>query len=278
MRRTKRLWTLFLAVMIIAMIPASAFAASKKNIPTAGYKEQLKDGKWVKLNDFSMNYNSQGKIISYSRRFAGGGSEKTTYKWNGDRVIQSTYTSSDKSTNKEKRSFLKKKKNFVKSAVVDNGNDHITLTYKWKKNTATVTEKYDDNSSEPSSYTVKVNNNGRILMESHPREYASGPLVYKYKYYGNGNLKSITNSNGAVMKYNKDGYLAANGIITYKYTMDKKKKAPKLVEWTEYFENEEFKFRIKYTKYKKVSKVRNCDATGYRVILGTFGLDSFRGE
>ena len=77
--------------------------------------------------------------------------------------------------------------------------------------------------------------------------------------------------------YNKAGYITSytdrykDGTTrnkTYRYTNDRKKKCPKKVVVTETNGGSTTVKTYVFTKFKKVSRVRNCDDSGFTVPLG----------
>lgn len=261
MKTAKKLWALLLAAMMIMMVPVSASAA-QKFVPVAGYQQYWNGSKWVKDFDFTAKYKSSGNITSFIKEYSSGYSETRTYKWKNNRVVENTYYTSKGYTDKAVRSY---KNNLLKkSEFTASSKDYITTRkYSWKKRTAKVTLSYSKKYSS-STYTIKVNKKGRRSYEYVP---GNSPVTSSWKYYSNGNLKSYVHksSSGTTSTYfNELGYKESNGGIYYTYTMDKKKNRPKKVEWT----SDKRKYRMVYTKYKKVSAIKNCDAWGYPVVLG----------
>ena len=121
MKKTKRFIALLLTAALLAMTPLTALAASGY-VPIKG-EYYYKDGKkWVKSEDFSYSYKSNGKITQAYYKYDGG-SSKTKYKWSGNHVVK--VSSSDGYTT------YKYKKNKLVS-IAENYGEKYTIKISWK--------------------------------------------------------------------------------------------------------------------------------------------------
>ena len=300
MKRAKK-WTMTLiaALVVLAAITGTAFAAY---VPTKGtystYDNYSK--KWTKRGSFTASYSGSGKLKKVTKKYDW--EEFTTtysskYTWKGDylkKLVEKSgdnYKKEGKKThyNREVKWTTKKKKTTKITYTIDakysTGETYKNTsneTFKWKKNKATVTNKYSSTEngkkkSGRSKFTVKLKN-GRTVKEEWPDSTSS------YTYYKKGLRKSYT-SKGE--KYESKSWYGKNGFIkkstsggTYwsdsesgTYTMtsvyDWKYKSGKPVSvtvtttnkydngstWTE-------KRKWEFSKTKKVSRNWNCDAVG----------------
>ena len=66
MKKTKTLWILVLAIMMLTMVHANVFAASAY-VPTGGtqYKWDADKKKWVENTSFKATYDNSGRIEKY---------------------------------------------------------------------------------------------------------------------------------------------------------------------------------------------------------------------
>lgn len=317
MKKTRKLMMIMLTLLIVAMIPGTAFAkkakkAGKSYVPTAGteYKWDEETNTWEPSGEsFKAVFDKQGRVRSLSVAWADDAGRFTdylvyTYAWKGDNIKKESlkYTSSDDGKSSEsysiKTTYKVKKKRPVKEKYVCYYYDKdgqiassstIQTTYRWdkdNKNGSRVTKSRSQNrddtvpslSRSTDVYTLK---NGRLST--------SWMDNYSYKYYKNGNLKSVsrTGEDGRtkdVTKYNNAGYrvkhsrtvtdddgAVTKNVTTYKWTISGGK--PKSVEW---FTRDQSgtvtdRYRYEYTKTRKVKQTRNCDVFGFEVWLGLWG-------
>lgn len=309
-----------LLVLISTMIPAIAFAKDagkagkdgKTYVPTAGteYRWDKKKNKWIRTGvKFSADYDKQGKVRSVKIAWKDDKAKeseslKYNYTWKGDNLQKESFKYKSLSNGKSGESYsvkttynIKNKKPVKEENVCyyydEDGQlagSFITKTkYTWKKNnkkgsgeTRYTLQKKDDKTPytgrSTDTYTLKK---GKIA--------ASKEDGYSFKYYDNGNLKSITKTSTdgkdkSVTKFNKAGYrvkysyshkdekgVVTGYVTTYKWTIADKK--PKGVEWytKELNGTTTDRYRYKYTETKKVAKSRNCDTFGIEVWLGLWG-------
>lgn len=320
MKKTGKLLTAVLAVLLFTMIPGIAFAKETKKsdksgrnyVPTAGigYTWDEEKNTWIPSGEtFTAVFNQQGKVMSLNIVWKSDDARETeslqyNYQWKGDNLRRETakYVSSNNGKAGEsyslKTTYKVKQKKPVKEKDVcyyydEDGQLAASFTtetkYKWNKNnkkgsSTTKASYWDKDSMDP--YTMKSSNaytleKGRISTSRKDR--------YSFKYYKNGNLKSITktsadNGTRSVTDFNKAGYRvkysysskdengAATGYVrTYKWSVVNGK--PKSVEWFTKDQNGRItdRYRYQYTKTKKVARSRNCDVFGLEVWLGTWG-------
>ena len=278
MKKTKQLIALLLTFALLAITPISAMAASGGYVPTAATTYDLNDGKWEESHSLKMSYSKDGKITKRQYIYKDSAPYTINYKWSGNYITKVTYQYSDGTVSTTTRKF---KGGLLKSMVNINSEATTKYSYKWKKKKASV--KVTTNSTNKVilvSATAKVNSKKQIISSEY--KYSDGTKAkVTCKYYSDGKMKeykSVSSTGTSVEKYNKYGYITmwsytnTEGKVsleTFKYTMDKKKKAPKELVYT-YSYNGETPSTSKtvYTAYKKVSRVRNCDGSNYGFTLG----------
>ena len=313
MKKSGKAMTFMLFMLISAMIPAAAFAKeAKKYVPTAGteYRWNESKKKWVRSGEtFKADFDKAGKVKSLKLAWKDDDAKeaeslKYTYTWKGNNLKQEslkfTSTKDGKAGEKYtvKTTYNLKKKKPVKEKNVCYYYDEDGLLagsfttetkYAWNKNnkkgsgeTSYTYKKKDDKTP----YTGKVKDTYTLKKGKIAASKEDG---YSFKYFDNGNLKSITKTSADgrsknVTEFNKVGYRVKysyslkdkNGTVTgytttYKWTMADKK--PKSVEWVTKERNGKIvdRYRYKYTRTKKVKQSRNCDAFGIEVWLGVWG-------
>ena len=278
MKKTKRLWILVLAIMMLMMVSANVFAASVY-VPTEGnkYKWDADKKKWVKYESFKTTFDKSGRIKKYVRK-SKGKSFTETFKWKENLVVEDKYTDNTGNGIYSRTIKRKNKKNLLTKMVLtetsDGNTTKSTYTYSWKGKKATGKK---TSKTESTKYTVVIDGKKR------PVKYIYDTFTSTHAYYKNGNIKKslIGGAPTFIDEYNSAGYSTSwtnkipchengnrVGTVTYKetytYTMDKKRKCPKSMikvctrdgVFTE-------KYKTIYTSFKKVSRTRNCDAFAY---------------
>ena len=249
MKGIRKLATLVLTAAMLAATSLTAFALpSGGYVPTKGtysyYDSSAK--KWVKQETYTWSYKSDGRLTKRTNKYDDGTST-IKYTWSGDRVKKikdsSGYTS------------YKYKGKKLTSVTESYGSKH-TYKYKWKKNKGTV--KMDGYSN-----TIQINSKGQLTKSV--SKYSDGDTyTTTYKYYANGNLKKVTGKNFSA-SYNSAGYITKitnkNDGKTYTTKYKYKKKNGKIKQIT-ITHSDGSKSRLVFSKWKRVSHVRNCDATG----------------
>ncbi|MBR1899490.1 MAG: hypothetical protein IJ820_00295 [Lachnospiraceae bacterium] len=256
MKRVKKLVALLLAVTLLAAIPTVAYAASGY-VPTKATYYYLENGKWNKDSERTLSYNSSGKIKKVTYKYSDGYSGWTKYSWKGNFVTKISYKDGGYNSFKYKGSKRK-------SAVFNTGSKE-TRSYKWKKNKCTY-------KNGDTTVTLKINGKGQLVSEKYKNADGSGSTTYKY--YSNGNLKSYTSKGSGysyTIKYNSKGFVKSEkgkGTgYSYSYTYSYKTKKGKIKERICKY-NGKVSSKTVYSKWKKVSNIRNCDRFGYMVALG----------
>ena len=237
-----KLLTAVLSVLILTMIPGTAFAKEAKKsvksggiyVPTAGteYIWNEEKGTWVPSGEtFKAVFDKQGKVRSLDivwKSDDGREAEslKYTYKWKGDNLRRESlkYVSSNDGNAGEsysvKTTYKVKQKKPVKEKDVcyyydEYGQLAASFTtetkYKWNKNNKkgsgkTKSSSWDKDSNE--SYTIKSKGAYTLKRGKISKIRKDG---YSLKYYKNGNLKSVTKISAdgvtrSVTEYNKAGY------------------------------------------------------------------------
>ena len=195
---------------------------------------------------------------SSSQTASDGSAGWTKYTWKGNYITKVSYNDGDYASFKYKGSKRK-------SAVYYYGKNNETISYKWKKNTCT----YKDG-----DYTIvlKINGKGQIISEK--QTGPEGTYVWTYKYYSNGNRKSYSSkgpSSSYTVKFNSNGYIksekGSRSGSSYSYTYSYKSKKGKITERICKY-NGKVSSKTVYSKWKKVSNIKNCDGFGYSSSLG----------
>ena len=272
MNTVKRLVTLF-GMILLTFSPAAGMDASGAYVPTIAKTYIKQNGKWVDSHSKKFVFKKDGRITQLEAGF-----EVRNYSWKGNYVFQQNYTGQGTGT-----WTFKYKNGLRQSKVFESADDTTTYSYKWKKRKASVkytTVNIWNEDAGITSITTKVNEKKQIT--SVKTKYRGGlSILETFVYYKNGNLKEkwykFGDSGPTITKYNEDGYIISlvdnfgssnESTSTYKYTMDKKKKCPKsvLVKSKDSYGSRTQK--TVFSSFKKVSRVRNCDASGYVLPLG----------
>ncbi len=275
MKRVKKLIGLLVAATIIAATPLTAMA-----LPAGGYVPT--SGTWYFKNSNTKKWEKTGTVLSYTYKKDGrltkrvnkydGGSSASTYTWKGNYLTKQVNKYSDGSSN-----MTYKYKNKKQTSYQYSGNKAQTI--KWKGKTGTETG---------DGWTRKYTVNGKGQLVKITTKYSDGgTYTSTYKYSGGGNLKSVAgkgkDSKGKttynnLMKYNKKGYptsqVSSGTGYSYKATYKYKTKKGKLREvvvnstYKDGGSSETYSNKLVFTKWKKVSHVRNCDAFGNLIGFG----------
>ena len=267
MKRAKKLIWLLVTAAMFAAAPLTAMALPAGGyVPTAGtsyYKDDA--NKWVKYEKISCSYKKDGRLTKITRKYTDG-TDSTAYTWKGNNITKITtknsghsYTTTFKFKNKKLTSYQ------------FSGDKAQKIKWKGKTGTCTRTGNGD---GETSKYTL--NGKGQIVKVT--TNYKSGGTKYTstYKYYGNGNLKSYTvkmSGSSYSEKFNQKGYRTSetykegssySKTTTFKYKTQKGKIKEVVMNYTYTSGENIYKSSSKFvfTKWKNVSHVRNCDATG----------------
>ena len=256
MKGIRKLATLLLTAAVLAATSLTALALpSGGYVPTKGtysyYDSSAK--KWVKSNTYTWSYKSDGRLTKITHKDSDNSSSTTKYTWSGDHIKK---IKSDSYT----YSYKYKGKKLI-SATYDYGEKTI-YKYKWKKNKGTLkTDEY--------TTTIQINSKGQLTKSK--TKYSNGDVyTVTYKYYANGNLKKVTGkgkNDSSSTSYNSAGYITkytntydGKTYYTAKYKYKKKNGKIKQVNITY---NGGGKAKLVFSKWKRVSHVRNCDASGW---------------
>ena len=256
MKTAKRLMAMLLVAALLAVTPAAAMAA--EYVPTKGTYYWKNGTKWQKGTEYTWSYKGDGKIKKVTYKEPDGYSSSTTYKWKGSFLKTLRYSGNEYTS-------YKFKNNRLQSMTDVYGSNKETGKFKWDKKKKKGTYKGDGFTN-----VITVNSKGQRVKQSYI--YSDGTYTYSYKYYSNGNVKSISLKGPGYSfstKYNKAGYLTSRKSSDgYSYTCKyKKNKKGQITEKiTKYNSGGENK--IVYTKWKKVSRTWNCDGFGTTVSLG----------
>ena len=246
MKKSRKLMMVLLAVLIIAMIPTTAFAKKAKKggkggkwyVPTAGSLEHWDAEKnaWVSSNEtFTANFDNKGRVKAVT--FVNTDpdtqrvwwSETSTYTWKGDFIKSSkdveTYTniegkvsgSTYETTYKYKGKKPSRRKHTYTSTNSDGRQTYYSSSdaqYKWGKKQGVVATEYHyiDYKEDGSVADDGGSRSADMITLKKGRKGASFTSYTTYKYYANGNLRSaVTNNTGSkettVSEYNKAGFL-----------------------------------------------------------------------
>lgn len=256
MKSVKKLIALLIAVTLLAAVPSVAYAASGY-VPTKATVYSLENGKWVQSSERTLSYSSSGKIKKMTYKYSSGYAGWTKFSWKGNFVTKVTYNDGDYASFKYKSSKRK-------STVYSFGSKE-TFSYKWKKNKCS----YKDG-----DYTITLKINGKGQLVSEKQTGPDGTRTWTYKYYSNGNTKSYSYkgpSSTYTIKYNSNGFLKSEkgkrDGSSYSYVYSYKSKKGKIKERICKY-NGKVSSKTVYTRWKKVSNIRNCDGFGYRISLG----------
>ncbi len=264
----KKLFGISFIVLRMLTFTINVFAAKKVYVPTSGdmYDWDDENEKWVKGISFRYTYDKQGRIVKKVWKTVDIKSTMT-FSWKGNHIVKVKKSTSDGL--KDFTSKFSYKNNLPVKVVSDTG----TVTYKWNKRTAEVVQK---SGKDKYKWTIKVDKKKRPVYSKF------GSSITKYKYYRNGNMKTITFGEDVKYsyKYNSDGYPVYAGekkqYTTYKYTLDTSKNSPAemICTYTNKYEGEVTKSKIVYTSYAKVSRIWNCDGFAYQLNpAGPFDCD-----
>ena len=259
MKRAKRLVAMLLVVALLAVTPAAAMAA--EYVPTKGTSYWKNGTKWEKGTEYTWSYKGDGKITKRTWKDPDGTSSTSSYKWKGNFLSKITWSSGQYSTYKYKNSRLQ-------SFTSVYGGGKRTTKLKWDKKKKKATYKSGD-----FTITLTFNSKGQLVKETD--KSAAETYTYKYKYYSNGNVKKISGGSNKgyqfTTNYNKKGYLSSetgkDGIYSWSYKYSYKTKNGKITERISKSNGVESSKTV-YTKWKKVSRVRNCDGMGRTTPLG----------
>ena len=263
MKQVKRLTALLLTVVLLAMTPLTALALGPSGyVPTKAITYSKSDGKWVKESERTFSYKSDGRIAktTYKYLYDGGSSGWTKYTWSGNHIKKVTTSSGGGWSYKYKGNKLLSYKSL--------SGDKATYKITWKGKKGTYKKGKE-------KMTLTVNGKGQVVKEVYA--YDGGTNTTTYKYYGNGNRKSYTykeKSYTYTVKYNSKGWVTSEketGEYSYtaKYTYKTKKgKITERKSTYKWSDGGSYESKTEYTKWKKVSHVRNVDGFWYNLPLG----------
>ena len=268
MKRAKKLIWLLVTAAMFAAAPLTAMALPAGGyVPTAGtrYYQDSSTKKWVKSYKISYSYKKDGRLTKVTRKYTDG-TDSTAYTWKGNNITKIT----DKYSYGNSYTYTFKFKNKKLTSYQFSGDKAQKI--KWKGKTGTCTQTWDGGGA---TYKYTINGKGQIVKVTTTHKSDGTKYTTTYKYYGNGNLKSYTLKGSGysyTTKYNQKGYRtsetrkegSATSKTTFKYKTKKGKIKEVVTNYTytsgEYSSKSSSKFV--FTKWKNVSHVRNCDATG----------------
>ena len=281
MKRAKKLIWLLVTAAVFATAPLTAMALPAGGyVPTTGtwYYQDSSTKKWVKDYKVSFSYKKDGRLTKVTQQYVDAPSVYTTaYTWKGNYITKINY----KNNYYDEFGLTTYKYKNKKLTSYGYGEGNVQK-YKWKGKTGTYSQTWDGG-----SYTNKftINAKGQLVKETY--KYKNSGITTTdtstYKYYGNGNLKSMTSKNQSsnvdsyVVKYNQKGYKTSESYksntytskTTYKYKYKKGKLKEVVITSSGKNDGESFKdsSKIEFTKWKNVSHIRNCDAWGHVISL-----------
>ena len=262
MKRVKRAAALLMTAVMLFAASSAVFAASGE-VPAKGTYYSKENGNWVKGNEYTWSYKSDGRLTATTTKRTDGTSTTTKYKWKGNFITKIIYSNGEYSVYKYKGTRR------VSSAYYYSGGKNVN-TYKWNKKKTSYTYKSGD-----STYTINVNGKGQIVKEKIVTPNWTDIMTYKYS---GGNLKSMTvkstDDYTYAEKFNGKGYVTSikghSGSYSFNVTYTYKTKKGHIVERLMKNKSSDGTVETKfvYSKWKKVSTMRNCDGSGYI----TFGI------
>ena len=247
MKRMRKLTALVCFIMAVTAASATAMAAQPAGgyVPVNGEKFLEKDGNWVPVGSISATYKDDGKCTSFSSTDSTGLRRSETYTWKGNYITKAFCDYRD--SGKLQYKYNKKHKLVYRTV------GRKKYTYKWNGKTAAYK---DANYKENLTFNKKGQLTKAVYFTS----------KYNYKYYKNGNIKSIT-GNISTTKFNSRGditsfsYKLGNVKATFDYVTDSSGKIEQVnVAYTD--RTGSHKAKIVYKNWQEVSHVRNCDAAG----------------
>ena len=275
MKRAKKLIWLLVTAAVFAAAPLTAMALPAGGyVPTAAtwYYQDSSTKKWVKDYKVSFSYKKDGRLTKITNKYQGT-TASTAYTWKGNYITKINYKNSENMLSST--TYKYKNKKLISYQYNGNKGANLAYKYKWKGKTGTYTQTGEGGSS---TYKLTINAKGQLVKET-CKDNDGFETTSIYKYYGNGNLKSSTikgkgfdSSFTRVKKFNQKGYITLESLTsrsnidktTYKYKTQKGK--IREVVFTNTFKEGEYSYeasrKLVFTKWKKVSHVRNCDAWG----------------
>ena len=260
MKRTaKRLVMLMTMLLVLTMAAGATIAWGSVTVPTKGKKYVYNSStkKWVKTDtSFTATFSGSGKLKKYTFTYGPNDKSTVTYTWSGDRLkkYKSSYTGAK--THTATYSY----KNGKPSKV--SGKSFKTV-YKWKGNKGTITQ-----TAGKEKYKYKMTlKNGRISSETELETSAK----WTYSYYQRGLRKKTTykSKNGkTISTYGKNGFLKkrTSGSSTTTYNWKKNE----VIITNKDNGKVTGKYKWKFSKTKRVSRVWNCDATGFSTYFNLY--------
>lgn len=259
MKKAKRIVALLLTLAMLAGVSTAAYALPAGGfVPVKATNYTLVDGNWKEGSVRTLTYKGDGRLTKITTTNPSSGTtSSTSYKWKGNLITKVNWSDGD-------YQVFKYKGGRRTSYTYDYGVKY-TYKFKWKKKTLTY-------ATEDGTISTTVNGKNQIVKTV--RTGSSNSYTTKYTYYGNGNRKKYVHktSDGIVTtyKYNSKGYIISetgkNYSRKYTYKIKKGKILERICKYQESGRSGERK--VVYSKWKKVSHVRNCDAWGYSITLG----------
>lgn len=297
MDRIKKLLSVSVFVLMILAFSLSVYAGTSTYVPASCrlYSWNESTGSWEESGSYKYTYDSKGRLTKSVYKYKQGSktlSFEEKYTWKGDYITSCTnsgYMKSTKTRTTYYDKYVYKKNRIIKETQTTKFGSKktvINVTYKWKNNTAKLT--YKQKGGSKYYRTIKVDKKKRLV-------YSNRGMTNTYTYHSNGNLKSCKSKSdyANTTNFNKQGYItsikgrktkwmlinpeeynekydyAVSYTTAYEYVMDSSKNCPK--EWVATMTDSEGtvkKTKCVISSFKKVSKSRNCDASGRNLNLG----------
>ena len=267
------------------MMPCEASAASGEYVPVKGSavivvtNSDGSDGGSGHF-DVSFSFDKKGRIKSFVDTWPDEDwNYEQSFKWNKNLIVSVTTEETGKAPSTETHKYKNGRE--TKYVSVSGDGDKYVTKYKWNKKGTSAGITQTATLSSGRSYVItgtrKLDKKKQITKESFTSGNRTSTVSYKYYKKGrrkssqrSGNLK-VNGHTGEKINYIKAGYMTSAKVTfddgtaqttSYKYVMDKKKKCPKKVVVTEKYNGETTVTTYVFTKFKKVSRVRNCDDSG----------------
>ena len=266
MKKSRKLMMVLLAVLIIAMIPTTAFAKKAKKggkggkwyVPTAGsleYWDKEKNAWQPSGETFTANFDNKGRVKAVTYTYTDTDTKRVwssdtyTYTWKGDflkskknvdtytntegqvsgSTYETTYKYKGKKPSREKYTYVRTNS---KGIVTYSSSTDTQYTWGAKKGSVASETHYTDFNEDGSVDTDSGYRGANVITLKKGKKGASWTSYTTYKYYANGNLKAaVTNDTGSkettVREYNKAGFL-----VKYSRTWVVKENGGYKTNWT----------------------------------------------
>lgn len=257
MKQIKRYACILITVLLLASTPSAALAAAEY-VPTKAVCTSYtkKGNEWVQNGSaitYTWSYKKDGRLIKTASLAESGKGSWVRRSWKGDLVKKVTYEDGSTTTYKYKKGMLTQVRYISKEF-------QNVSKYSIKKKKAV---------SSDGNVTSTISYNGKGQYKKVVTQYMNDTTTKTYKYYSDGNLKKLTTTDNMgstqVVRFNKKGYLKSflmkspsvtiTTTYSYKYKKGKIRECIVTRQGGGYSSMQKFV----YTKWREVSRTRNCD-------------------